>query len=125
MDWIQQAVREFGDTLGIQDLGFDASVGLEVMLDSGEVVGIAHSPALALGEMLVYASGPLAFDPVPQMEVALKLSDARRASAPYVHAGVIDSLLVMAIRLDVREFNLPLLDEAVWRLVDMQHEAAA
>nr|WP_314623070.1 hypothetical protein [uncultured Noviherbaspirillum sp.] len=125
MDWIQQAVREFGDTLGIEDLGFDASVGLEVMLDSGEVVGIAHSPALASGEMLVYASVALAFDPVPQMEAALTLSDARRASAPYVHAAVIDNLLVMAIRLDAREFDLPSLDDAVWRLVDLQHEAAA
>ena len=41
MDWIQQAVREFGDTLGIEDLRFNAGEGIEITLDSGELVGIA------------------------------------------------------------------------------------
>ena len=125
MDWIEQAVREFGATLGIDELHFDARDGLELALDSGEMIGIAHSSALPSEEMLIYASAPLAFDPLPQMEAALRLSNARHAGAPYLHAAVLDERLVLAIRLDARAFNLPALDEAVWRLVDMQHEAAS
>ena len=125
MDWIQQAVREFGDTLDIENLQFDASEGVELVLDSAEVVGIACSPELASQEMLVYVSAPLNFDPLPQMELALRLSNARHGIPPYLQTAIVDKQLVLALRLDAREFNLPALDEAVWRLVEMQHEAAA
>jgi len=125
MDWIQQAVRDFGDTLDIENLQFDAAQGIELALDSGELVGIACSPELALQEMLVYVSAPLAFDPLPQMALALRQSNARHGAAPYLQAAITGSRLVLAVRLDAREFNLPALDDAVWRLVDMHHEAAA
>jgi type III secretion system chaperone SycN len=125
MDWIQQAVREFGETLDIENLQFDASEGIELALESGEVVGIACLPELASQEMLVYVSAPLAFDPLPQMALALQHGNARYGTAPYLQAAIVQKRLVLAIRLDAREFNLPALDEAVWRLVDMQHEAAA
>lgn len=124
MDWIQQAVREFGDTLDIDNLQFDSDLGVELALDSGEVIGIAYIPTLACEEMLVYASTALAFDPLPQIETALRLSNARLGNAPYPQAAIIDDRLVLAIRLNAREFDLPALDEAVWRLVDMQHEVA-
>jgi len=125
MDWIQQAVRDFGNSLGIDNLQFDADHGIELALDAGELVGIACSPELPLQEMLVYASAPLAFDPLPQMALALRHSNARHGAAPYPQAAIIANRLVLAVRLDAREFSLPALDDAVWRLVDMQHEAAA
>jgi len=125
MDWIQQAVREFGETLDIENLQFDAREGIELTLESGEIVGIAYMPELASQEMLVYVSAPLAFDPLPQMALALQHGNARYGTAPYLQAAIVQKRLVLAIRLDAREFDLPALDEAVWRLVDMQHEAAA
>ena len=125
MDWIQQAVREFGDTLDIENLQFDAGEGIELALESGEILGIACSPELASREMLVYVGAPLEFDPLRQMERALQLSNARDAAAPYIQPAIVDERLILAVRLDAREFSLSTLDEAVWRLVDMQHEAAA
>jgi type III secretion system chaperone SycN len=125
MDWIQQAVREFGDTLDIENLQFDAGEGIELALESGEILGIACSPELASREMLVYVGAPLEFDPLCQMERALQLSNARDAAAPYIQPAIVDKRLILAVRLDAREFSLSTLDEAVWRLVDMQHEAAA
>ena len=121
MDWIQQAVRDFGDTLGIEDLEFDASQGIELMLDSGVLVGIACLPDIPSQEMLVYATAPLDFDPLSQLEQALRLSNARYGDLPPVQVAISDNQLVLAIRLSTREFDLPALDEAVGRLVDMQH----
>ena len=125
MDWIQQAVREFGETLDLENLQFDAREGIELILESGDIVGIACSPALASQEMLVYVSAPLEFDPLPQMALALQFGNARYGTAPYPQSAIVENRLVLAIRLDAREFNLPALDDAVWRLVEMQHEAAA
>ena len=112
-------------SLDIDNLHFDASEGIELTLESGEIVGIACSPVLVSQEMLVYVSAPLEFDPLPQMAFALQLANARYGTAPYLQAAIVESRLVLAVRLDAREFNLPALDEAVWHLVDMQHEAAA
>jgi type III secretion system chaperone SycN len=125
MDWIQQAVREFGETLDIDDLQFDASEGVELALESGEIVGIACTSGPAPQEMLVYVSTALDFDPLPQMELALRMSNARYASAPYLQAAISENRLILAIRVDAREFTLPVLDDAVWRLVELQHETAA
>ena len=125
MDWIQQAVSEFGNSLDIDNLEFDATEGIELTLESGEIVGIACSPDLTLQEMLVYVSAPLAFDPLPQIAVALALGNARHGITPCIQPSIVGRQLVLALRLDVREFNLPALDEAVWRLVDAQHLAAA
>jgi type III secretion system chaperone SycN len=125
MDWIQQAVREFCDTLDIDNLHFDASEGVELALESGEIVGIACTSGPAPQEMLVYVGTRLHFDPLPQMELALRLSNARYGSPPYLQAAIAENRLILALRVDAREFNLPALDDAVWRLVELQHEAAA
>lgn len=111
--------------LDIDDLAFDAGEGIELALDSGEIIGIAYSPDLAFQEMLVYVSAPLAFDPQSQIEHALRLCNARYGDAPYLQAATAERRLILALRLDARAFDLPALDEAVWRLVDCQHQAAA
>ena len=123
MDWIQQAVRDFGNTLGIEALEFDASQGVELMMDSGELVGIACLPELPSQKMLVYAAAPLQFDPLLQLEHALLASNARYDLSPPVQAVIVDRQLVLAMRLATREFNLPALDEAVGRLIARHHDA--
>lgn len=124
MDWIQQAVRDFGNTLGIDALAFDASQGVELMMDTGELVGIALLPEPSSQEMLIYATTPLQFDPLPQLEQALAMGNGRYDLAPPVQAVIVDRHLLLATRLPIREFDLPALDDAVGRLVARQQEAA-
>lgn len=124
MDWIQQAISDFGDSLGIEGLALDDNGSLELILESGELVGIVHIADAADKEMLVYAGAPLRFDPLAQMERALQVCNARYGVPPAVQTAISNNLLVLSIRLPAREFNLPALDEAVWRLIDMHHDAA-
>lgn len=124
MDWIQQAISDFGDSLGIENLALDETDSVELTLDSGERVGILQLGDMADQEMLVYAGAPLRFDPLLQMERALQLANARYGVLPAVQTAISNNLLILSIRLPAREFDLPALDEAVWRLIDMQHDAA-
>lgn len=124
MDWIQQAISDFGDSLGIENLALDDNDSVELILDSGELVGIVHLADAADREMLVYAGAPLQFDPLAQMERALQLGNARYGDPPAAQTAISNNLLVLSIRLPAREFDLPALDEAVWRLIDMHHDAA-
>lgn len=125
MDWIQHAVRDFAATLGIEALEFDASQGVELMMDSGELVGIACVPELPSQEMLVYAAAALQFDPLTQLEQTLLMNNARHDLSPPVQAVIVDRQLVLAVHLPTREFDLPALDEAVGRLIARHHDATA
>jgi hypothetical protein len=75
--------------------------------------------------MLVYASAPLQFDPLAQLEQALLMNNARYDLSPPVQAVIVDRQLVLAMHLPTREFDLPVLDEAVGRLIARQHDATA
>lgn len=125
MDWIQQTIREFGASRGLGELEFEFDSILELDLPGGELLGICHIPELPLHEMLVYASTPLRFDPLRQLEAALRLANVRCHSYGQVQTGIQDERLVMAVHLPARAFDLPLLNLTVNSLLEMQEKAAA
>jgi len=124
MDWIQQAVKDFGASIGVEELVLDESQGVELTLDSGELVGISHLPDTATPEMLVYATAPLHFSPLRQLEKALRLANARQGEPWLAQTAISNGRLMLAMRLPARLFDLPALDDAVSRLMAMQQEAA-
>ena len=124
MDWIQQAIRDFGASIGVDDLVLDETQGVELTLDSGELIGISHLPDTATREMLVYATAPLHFSPLRQLEKALRLANARQGVSWLVQTAISNGQLMLAMRLPARSFDLPALDEAVSHLMAMQQEAA-
>ena len=98
---------------------------MELGLPSGELVGFSYLPELPYQEMLVYISAPLLFDPLRQLETALRLSNARYNPYGQAQTGIREDRLVIAMHLPVRAFDLPLLDQTVNSLLEMQTKAAA
>lgn len=125
MDWIQQTIREFGTSRGLGELAFEFDNILELQLQSGEMLGFCYLPELPLHEMLVYTSAPLQFDPLGQFEAALRLTNGRSNPYGQVQTGIQEELLVMAMHLPARAFDLPLLEQTVNSLLEMQYKAAA
>jgi hypothetical protein len=124
MDWIQQTISEFGISRGIGELVFEFDSVLELQLESGELLGFCYIPDLPLQEMLVYTSAPLQFDPLAQFEAALRLANGRSNSYGQAQTGIQEERLVMAMHLPARAFDLPLLDQTVNSLLEMQYKAA-
>ena len=124
MDWIQQTISEFGISRGIGELVFEFDSVLELQLESGELLGFCYIPDLPLQEMLVYTSAPLQFDPLTQFEAALRLANGRSNSYGQAQTGIQEERLVMAMHLPARAFDLPLLDQTVNSLLEMQYKAA-
>lgn len=125
MDWIQQTIREFGASRGLGELGFEFDSILELQLENGELLGFCYIPELPLHEMLVYISAPLQFDPLGQFEAALRLANGRFNAYGQVQTGIQEERLVMAMHLPAREFDLPLLEQTVNSLLEIQYKAAA
>lgn len=128
MEWIQQAIRDFGASRGLDgpdSLEFDPNAVLELSLQGEESLGIACLPELPLQEMLVYTSAPLQFDPLPQMEAALRLSNARNNLYGPVQVGIHDGRLILAMHLPARAFDRPTLEQAVDSLLEMQRRSAS
>jgi hypothetical protein len=125
MDWIQQTIKEFGASRGLGELEFKFESLLELQLQNGEWLGFCYSPELALQEMLVYISAPLQFEPLNQLEAALRLANGRSNAYGQVQTGIQEDRLVLAMHLPVRAFDLPLLEQTVNSLLEMQYKAAA
>ena len=124
MDWIQQTIKEFGVSRGLGELEFEFDSILELQLQGGELLGFCYTPELPLHEMLVYTSAPLQFDPLGQFEAALRLANARSGSYGIAQTGIQEDRLVMAMHLPARAFDLPLLENTVNSLLEMQDKAA-
>ena len=124
MDWIQQTIREFGVSRGLGELAFEFDSILELQLESGELLGFCYIPDLPLYEMLVYTSAPLQFEPLRQFEAALRLANGRSNFYGQVQTGIQEERLVMAMQLPARAFDLPLLEQTVNSLLEMQYKAA-
>jgi hypothetical protein len=125
MDWIQQTIKEFGASRGLGELEFEFDSILELQLQNGELLGFCYIPELILHEMLVYTSAPLQFDPLPQFEAALRLANGRSNAYGQAQTGIQEDRLVMAMHLPARAFDLPLLEQTVNSLLEMQYKAAA
>lgn len=125
MDWIQQTIKEFGASRGLDELEFEFESILELQLQSGELLGFCYIPELPLHEMLVYTSAPLQFDPLNQLEAALRLANGRSNAYGQVQTGIQEDRLVLAMHLSARAFDLPLLEQTVNSLLEMQYKAAA
>jgi hypothetical protein len=125
MDWIQQTIKEFGASRGLGELEFEFDSILELQLESGELLGFCYIPELTLHEMLVYTSAPLQFDPLGQLETALRLANGRSNAYGQVQTGIQEGRLVLAMHLSARAFDLPLLEQTVNSLLEMQYKAAA
>lgn len=125
MDWIQQTIKEFGASRGLDELEFEFESILELQLQSGELLGFCYIPELPLHEMLVYTSAPLQFDPLNQLEAALRLANGRSNAYGQVQTGIQEDRLVLAMHLPARAFDLPLLEQTVNSLLEMQYRAAA
>lgn len=125
MDWIQQTIKEFGASRGLGELEFALDSILELQLQSGELLVFCYIPELPLHEMLVYTSAPLQFDPLGQFEAALRLANGRSNAYGQVQTGIQEDRLVMAMHLPARAFDLPLLEQTVNSLLEMQNMAAA
>jgi hypothetical protein len=125
MEWIAQTINEFSAARGLEQLRFELDSVLELELPSGELVGFSYLPELPYQEMLVYISAPLLFDPLRQLETALRLSNGRYNPYGPAQPVIRNDRLVIAMRLPVRAFDLPLLDQTVSSLLEIQGKAAA
>lgn len=124
MDWIRQTIQEFGAARGLDGLEFDPDSVLELSLQNGELLGFAYLPELAHQEVLVYVSMPLGFDPLRQLEMAMRLSNGRRQPYGPVQTGIQDGRLTTAMHLPARGFDLPSLEQSISGLLELQQRAA-
>jgi type III secretion system chaperone SycN len=119
MNWIQQTVAEFGQTLGIPALALDPDNWLDLALESGELISIQYLAELAVKEVLVSRSKPLTYNRPDQLRRALRLVDFRLPSAWPVQAALSDDALIFNMRIPERSFVLTALEQAIAQLGEM------
>jgi type III secretion system chaperone SycN len=119
MNWIHQAITNFGQTLGIPGLAFDEQRSIHFALENGGRISIHHLTELPLPEILIVNSRPLAFDPGSTLRRALHLPDFKSSTSWAMQAAIKNDQLVLAMRIPERSFALDALEQSLAQLTHM------
>lgn len=119
MDWIRQAIGEFGNDIGMPELSLDAQSTLRLAIGENEILGIRYLPSSASGEVLVSCARPLAWNRPDLLRRALRLVDFRLASDWPVQVALEEQQLLFNLRIPERSFVHNVLQQAVTQLREM------
>jgi len=127
MSWIEQAIADFGQTLGIPRLTLDAHGRLELDLDAGKTLHIhfnpqadeqAHYPGgqAAPPELWIAVAQPMQV-PTPAhnatvLRSVLRLTDFRQAPPWPLQAALQGESLLLAMRIPERECTVSAINQA-------------
>lgn len=120
MNWIEDTLRQFGQNIGIGDLGFNSRQLCCLALERSGVLYIERKDRV----VVVYLAKEIPYIHEGVLEKALKLCHPGTLRSLPVVAGLNGSNeLVFLARVKEEEFSLPTLEEAI-RLVKELHESA-
>jgi type III secretion system chaperone SycN len=119
MNWVDQTIAAFGQTIGIPGLSLSPNGSVDLVLEHGGSLSLRHLGDSVPAEVVVQRSKPLEFAPERQIRRALRLSDFRHPSSWPTQVAVDDDLLILAMRMPERSFSLDSLEQAISELVRM------
>lgn len=116
MNWIHDAVAEYGRQLGIEGLQLDDRGAVQLQLRSGGLLAVERVQRNDADEILVYLGSPLGFEGPRRLRAALVKAHYTHASAQSVQVACRgegpDALLLVLLRMPAREFTLQSLGRA-------------
>ena len=124
MNWIDQSILEFGNSIGIASLRFDADGALRLGTESGGAIELHYQREFDPPVVLAMVSEPAGFSRSARLRAAMRLANFRRQPALSLHVALDGDQLVLATRLDERSFSQPAL-ESTLDLLDRLHQQAA
>ena len=116
MNWVNQAITDFGRSIGIPTLKLDQKSRLVLTLPEDRRIQIQHLPELALPEVVVSRSEPLHFAEPEILRLAMRSADFRYPSLWPIQAGATESELLLAMRIPQRAFVMNVLEQALENL---------
>ncbi len=119
MNWVEQTVAAFGQTIGIPGLSLSANGSVDLVLEHGGTLSLRHLGDNTPAEVVVQRSKPLGFAPERQIRRALRLSDFRHPSSWPTQVAIDNDLLILAMRMPERVFSLDSLEQVISELMRM------
>ena len=120
MNWVEQTINEFGNSIGLPSLTLDYTGKVRFSLQQGGSIAIQHLPDLALPEIVVTRSEPISYATPELFRQALRIGDFRNPSGWPLQAGCNQRELFLAIRIPERAFVLNVLEQALAQLTELQ-----
>ena len=116
MNWIQDAVAEYGRQLGIEGLRLDANGAVQLQLQSGGLLAVEQTRRGEIDEVLVYLGSPLGFEGPRRLRAALARAHYSNGTGQAVQVACRgegpEALLLVIVRLPERDFTLQSLGQA-------------
>lgn len=122
MNWVSQAISDFGRSIGIPLLELDEYDQLRLALDEDCQLLIHYMPDIALPEVVVSRTEPLRFSPPLTLRQALRCADYRLPNPWPLQVGATERDLMIAMRIPERAFVINVLEQALTHLEGMHQK---
>lgn len=119
MNWVEQTISDFGNSIGLPSLALDYNGRVRFSLQQGGNIAIQNLPDLALPEVVVTRSEPIAYASPELFRQALRIADFRTPSAWPLQAGCNQRELFLAMRIPQRAFAMNVLEQALVQLTSL------
>ena len=120
MNWIEQTITEFGNSIGMPALAFDATLSLRLKMQDERCIFISHLPLLAIPEVLVGRSTAMRYRSPENLRSALRLVDFRNPASWTLQAAASDQEFILLMRIPERAFVLSVLEKALVSLSELE-----
>lgn len=121
MNWVEQTINEFGNSVGLPSLTLDYTGKVSFSLQQGGSIVIQHLPELALPEVVVTRSEPISYATPELLRQALRIGDFRNPSSWQLQAGCNQRELFLAMRIPERAFVMNVLEQVLAQLTALQN----
>jgi type III secretion system chaperone SycN len=121
MDWIQSAINDFGNSIGLPGLRLDDDGSLRLRTGSGGSIELHHLSQDDEGALVIAYGEPAPYDLAERLRRALQHADLRRNQATPLQVASYAAQLILATRLPERLVSQPVLNETLAWLRDL-HE---
>jgi hypothetical protein len=119
MNWVEQTISRFGESIGIPTLALEEGRSLRLKLANDCSILIHNLPDLPIAEVVVCRSEPITYSSSALFRAALQAADFRSPSAWPVQAAANNKELILAMRIPQRAFAFNVLEQALNQLGEL------
>jgi type III secretion system chaperone SycN len=123
MDWIQAAIAEFGQSMGMPELELDEQGQLVLDLEDGSELLLQDLQAQGGHDFIVSLACPCSGDTASALRQALRSADHRRSPQWPVQVALHEQDLLITIRIARNALMSSSLEEAIDGATALQREA--
>ncbi len=113
MSWVQQAIGDFGKTIGMPDLELNSHNKLRLMLGTDTILSFNYIDSLPIKEIIISVEKEVSYIPYQALKNILESSHFEKQPQIIFQSGILENKCIYSARILERSFNISAIEKAI------------